>query len=251
MLGNIKEFISVVQDGLSNNNNLRQTLQEVQRVKNIFKEKHQHSSEAKVNYGAGGALLEKYQNDWAELHANAETNSKAAEDVDKTIQELHAIAKIRLQSAQELSHNLAQIPNLAASVAQCMESLRNVQTMMRNVEEELVQFEDIVERSAMESWKLDHHYQLSLYKEKKMEALEEIRSQLAKDNSVKSCEQERQHLAELQAKRETSAAAFNSDMARYLSSGTVPAVPKTQPNITLEQIQLDDDRTDLEKFLGS
>ncbi|XP_013191743.2 dysbindin protein homolog [Amyelois transitella] len=251
MLGNLKEFISVVQDGLSGNNNLRQTLQEVQRVKNIFKEKPKHSSEAKVNYGAGGALLEKYQTDWAEIHANTETNAKSAEAVDRTVQELHEITKIRLQSAHELSQNLAQLPGLAASVAQCMESLRNVQTLMRSVEEELIQFEDIVERSAMENWKLDHHYHLTLYKEKKMAALEDIRHQLAKENTLQSCVRERQQLADLQYKRETSAAAFQSDMARYLSSRAVPEVHSSQPKITLEQVQLDDDRTDLENFLES
>lgn len=168
MLGNLKEFISVVQDGLSSNNNIRQTLQEVQKVTNIFKDKQKVTQVSKVNYGAGGALLEKYQEEWATVHDNADKNAKAAAEVDKLILELHETTKVRLQSANELAHNLALIPTLTAAVAQCIDSLKNVEGLLKTVEEELVEFEDIVERSKMENWKLDHHYHLTMYKEKKM-----------------------------------------------------------------------------------
>ncbi|XP_028172370.1 dysbindin [Ostrinia nubilalis] len=250
MLGNLKEFISVVQDGLTSNSNIRQTLQEVQKVKNIFKDRQKGSTEAKVNYGAGGALLEKYQEEWAELHENADKNAKAADEVDKLILELHETTKVKLQTANEFSQALSHLPNLTASVAQCMDSLRNVQTLLKSVEEDLVEFEDIVERSKMESWKLDHHYHLTMYKEKKMVALESIRSELAKKNTEQSLERERQQLAEFQAKRDHSAVAFQCDMAKYLISGNVPSVAPASP-ITLEQVQLDEDPTDLEKFLDS
>ncbi|KAL0811875.1 hypothetical protein ABMA28_009297 [Loxostege sticticalis] len=248
MLGNLKEFISVVQDGLTSNNNIRHTLQEVQKVKNIFKDRQKGSSEAKVNYGAGGALLEKYQEEWAELHENADKNAKAADEVDKLILELHETAKVKLQTANEFSQALSHLPNLTATVAQCMDSLKNVQNLLKTVEDELVEFEDIVERSKMENWKLDHHYHLTLYKEKKMAALENIRSELAKKNTEESYERERQQLADLQAK---SAVAFQVDVAKYLLSGNVPSVAPVAPNITLEQVQLDEDRTDLDKFLDS
>jgi chromosome segregation ATPase len=168
MLGNLKEFIAVVQDGLISNNNIRQTLQEVQKVKNIFKDRQKISCEAKVNYAAGGALLEKYQDQWAELHENAHENAKAAAEVDKIILELHRDTKAKLQSANELGQCLSHLPNLTAAVAQCMDSLKSVQSLLDSVENDLVEFEDIVERSKMENWKLDHQYHLTLYKEKKM-----------------------------------------------------------------------------------
>ncbi|OWR46243.1 dysbindin like protein [Danaus plexippus plexippus] len=254
MLGNIKEFISVVQDGLASNNNLRQTLQEVQKVKNIFKDRQKVSSgtsDSKVNYGAGSVLLEKYQTEWAELHENADKNAKAADAVDKVIIEIHETTNSKLQNATELAQNLALLPSLTVSVAQCVESLKNIQTLLRDVENQLVEFEDIVERSNMEKWKLDHHYHLTLYKEKKMAGLEEIRNQLARENLEQSSEKEKQQLAQLQAKHEHSAVAFQVDMAKYLITGNIPNAPKPKPNITLEEIQLDDDQTDLEKFLES
>ncbi|CAG5055242.1 unnamed protein product [Parnassius apollo] len=251
MLGNLKEFISVVQDGLSSHNNVRQTLQEVQKVTKIFKDKQNVSNESKVNYSAGGELLGKYQENWVELHANADRNARAAEEVDKLILELHNTTKLRLQTANELAQALSHLPTITACVAQCMDGLKNVKTLLNDVEYQLVEFEDFVERSNMEKWKLDHHYHLSLYKEKKMSALEEIRTNLAKENSEQSIERERKQLAELQAKRENSAVAFESDVAKYLSSGRVPSKSASPPKITLEQIQLDDDQTDLENFLAS
>lgn len=168
MLGNLKDFISVVQGGLSTNNNLRQTLQEVQKVRNIFREKQRSVNECKVNFGAGGELLEKYQENWAEIHKNADDNAKAADEVDKLIAEVHQLAKSRLRSANDMSHNLAYLPSLTAAVAQCMDSLKSIQELMKTVEDDLVEFEDLVERNKMEKWKLDHHYHLSLYKEKKL-----------------------------------------------------------------------------------
>ncbi|KAI5632686.1 hypothetical protein NE865_14593 [Phthorimaea operculella] len=251
MLGNLKDFISVVQDGLTSNNNIRQTLQEVQKVKNIFKDKQKVHSESKVNYGAGGEILDKYQSDWAELHENADRNAKAAEEVDKLILGLHEETKKRLQSASELAQSLSYLPSLTASVAQCMESVKNVESLLKTVEDELVEFEDIIARKNMEKWKLDHHYHLSLYQEKKMAALEEIRSSLSKEQTEQSVEREKRQLAELQARRETSAMAFQQDVAKYITSGMLPAGPPKPPSVALEQIQLDDDRTDLEDFLSS
>ncbi|RVE51804.1 hypothetical protein evm_003607 [Chilo suppressalis] len=250
MLGNLKEFISVVQDGLASNSNIRQTLQEVQKIKNIFKDKQKVPSEDHVNYGAGGALLEKYQEDWRELHENADKNARAADEVDRLILELHNTTKAKLQSANELSQCLSHLPSLTATVAQCMDSLKNVQTLLKTVEDDLVQFEDIIERSKMESWKLDHQYQLTLYKEKKMAALENIRSELVKKNTEQSYEKEKQHLAELQVRRDNSSLAFQHDMAKFLTSGSVP-LGTSSPKTTLEQVQLDEDQTDLEKFLDS
>lgn len=45
---------------------------------------------------------------------------------------------------------------------------------------------------------------------------------LAKENSEQNVEKERRQLAELQAKRENSAAAFENDVAKYLTSGSIP-----------------------------
>ncbi|CAB3229634.1 unnamed protein product [Arctia plantaginis] len=251
MLGNLKEFISVVQDGLTSNNNIRQTLQEVQKVTGLFKDKQKVAHESKVNYGAGGALLEKYQNEWANLHENADENARAADEVDKLILDLHEKTKARLQSASELAYNLTLIPTMTASVAQCIDSLKNVEDLLKTVEDELVEFEDIIERSKMESWKLDHHYHLTMYKEKKMVALEEVRNKLTKENTQLNYEREKIQLAEYQAKREQSSAAFQQDVARYLSGGSLQNSKPSTPKITLEQIQLDADSTDLEKFLDS
>ncbi|XP_013182342.1 PREDICTED: dysbindin [Papilio xuthus] len=251
MLGNLKDFISVVQDGLSSHNNLRQTLQEVHKVTNIFKDKQKVANESKVNYSAGGEILEKYQNDWVDIHANAEKNAKAADEVDKLIKELHGITNTRVKSYKDFSQALSQLPAVTASVAQCADGLRNLKILLHDVEEQMVEFEDMIERRKMEKWKLDHHYQLTLYKEKKMTELEEIRSKLAKENSEQNMERERKRLAELQAKRENSSIAFQKDIAIYLSSGSVPHKLPSSPNITLEQIQLEDDKTDLEKFLDS
>ncbi|KOB60863.1 Dysbindin-like protein, partial [Operophtera brumata] len=152
MLGNLKEFISVVQDGISSNNNLRQTLQEVQRVTNIFNKDTKLPPEAiprsdsQVNYGAGGELLAKYQEDWVAIHDNAESNARAAEEVDKLITEIHNNMERRLKSANELAENLAYIPTLTATIAEVIGSLKSVQSLIKTVEEELVHYEDVVER---------------------------------------------------------------------------------------------------------
>nr|BAM24362.1 dysbindin-like protein [Bombyx mori] len=252
MLGNLKDFLSVVQEGLTSNNNLRQTLQEVQKVTGIFKEKQKVATEDKVNYGTGGALLEKYQDAWVEIHGNADSNSKAADEVDKLILELHQETSSRLKSAHDLAQGLSHIPALTAAVAECMDSMKTLQALMKTVEEELVEFEDIVEKSKQENWKLDHQYHLTLYKEKKMASLEEVRNKLARENTEKSIEKEKQQIANLQVKREDSEMAFKYDVAKYLANGNLPTVPKpVSSKVTLEQIQLDEDKTDLEKFLDS
>ncbi|GBP49763.1 Dysbindin protein homolog [Eumeta japonica] len=254
MLGNIKEFISVVQDGLSSNNNLRQTLQEVQKVKYIFKEKQKHAQEheTKVNFGAGGRLLEKYQQDWAELHENAVTSAVLADETDKVIRNIHGDVSLRLVHARDFCQSLANLPKLTAAIEECIDSLNNIQFLLKTVENELAELEDITDQSNMAKWKLDHHYHLSVYKEKKLVALEEIRGKLAKENADRTCKREKQQLAELQMRHNVSASAFQNDMANYLATGIVPKpIVQSTPEVSLEQIQLDDNTADLNKFLES
>lgn len=180
MLGNLKEFMTLVQDGLTSNNNIRQTLQEVQKVTNLFNRDTKLPAEAlsrsdsQVNFGAGGELLKKYQEDWVAIHDNAEKNAREAEKVDKIITDVCGTLEQRYDSINKLAYYLSCIPTLTATVAEVIDSMKNVQKLMKNVEEELLDYEDVLERVKMLNWKRDHQYHFAFYKDRKMGKIHNI-----------------------------------------------------------------------------
>lgn len=167
MFGNIKNFIHNVQHGIANSD-LVHSLQDLHTSIKVNREKFNPAINEKCNYSAGSQLLDKHQQQWAEMHENADRNAKAAEDVDSIIIELHEQANSRLVHAIDLAQSLANLPKLSAAVEDCIEGLQEVQTLLKVVEDELVDLEDVVEKSNMAQRKILHHRQFNLYKENKL-----------------------------------------------------------------------------------
>lgn len=167
MFGNIKSFINNVQHGIANSD-LVHSLQDLHTSIKVNREKLNPALHEKCNYSAGSKLLDKHQQQWAELHENADKNAKAADDVDRIIIELQEQANSRLVHAIDLAKSLVNLPKLSTAVEDCIEGLQEVQTLLKVVEEELLDLEVVVEKSNMAQRKILHHRQFNLYKENKL-----------------------------------------------------------------------------------
>lgn len=162
------KFYSVVQDGINLNNTVRRKISQAQQSTSKKPPNFQFIPPEYVDYSAGAELLEKYQNEWTELHENAEKNAKDAENIDIMMSDIHKNVKKRLEDVTNINVCLAGLPKVISSVGDCVNRLQVLSDLFETVEKELINLEAIVDRSDFEQRKMEHKFQLQMYKEKKL-----------------------------------------------------------------------------------
>lgn len=162
------KFYSVVQDGINLNNSVRRKISLAQQSASKKPPIFQFLPPKSIDYSAGAKLLEKYQNEWTELHENAEKNAREAENIDIMMLDIHKNVKKRLEDITNINICLVGLPKVISSVGDCVDRLRVLNVLFETVEKKLITLEAIVERSDFEQRKMEHKFQLHMYKEKKL-----------------------------------------------------------------------------------
>ncbi|KAK7866164.1 hypothetical protein R5R35_001391 [Gryllus longicercus] len=208
-----------------------------------------------VNYNAGADLLQKYQNDWSELHKLSEENANKAQELDNVIGTLHKQYEKHWTDITQIGASLAAIPQLLNSVQQLMEEIGTLQELFEEVEKGLFYLEDLVETQELQERQLDHRFQFALYKEKKLAELETVRVQLASEHSKKVFQHEIRQQQLLRERQDTFGQAFEDDVQQYKLSGKVPGASKkrnVEKELSLEEVTLEpEDPQALDEFLAS
>lgn len=162
------KFYSVVQDGINLNNSVRRKISQAQQSTSKKPPNFQFLPPESIDYSTGTELLEKYQNEWTELHENAEKNAREAEIIDVVMLDIHKNVKKRLEDITNINMCLVSLPKVISSVGDCVNRLQVLSDLFETVEKELISLEAIVERNDFEQRKMEHKFQLNMYKEKKL-----------------------------------------------------------------------------------
>ncbi|KAF5279665.1 hypothetical protein FQA39_LY18249 [Lamprigera yunnana] len=204
-----------------------------------------------VNAGAG--ILTHFQEQWAELHNINEENASNAAKLAQTINNLHTKIYKDHTNIIEIIQLLNATPTINKSIEICCQQVKDLQQSFEKVEKGILDFEDIVERVDLEKRKVEHKYQLALYKEKKLVHFEKLRAELATKHAELVAVQELQQKKALEERQQAFQDAFNTDLETFKSLGSIPKIEKnaSQSGALLEEIQLDLDQQDLESFLNS
>ncbi|KAK4885696.1 hypothetical protein RN001_001967 [Aquatica leii] len=206
-----------------------------------------------IALNAGGEILSHFQEQWAELHNLNEENAANAAKLADQINVLHSKTSTEHANIIEMIQILNSTPTINKSIENCFQQIKDLQESFVKIEKGILDLEDVVERVELEKRKVEHKYQLALYKEKKIAYFEKIRSELAAKHSEMVTEKESKQRKVLEERQQAFQEAFNSDLATFKSLGTIPKIEKNtlQSSALLEEIQLDLDPQDLETFLNS
>jgi len=201
---------------------------------------------------AGTAILTHFQQQWAELHELNEDNAKNAAKLAESISIVHAKVSRDYNNIVEITQLLNAPPTLDKSVDSCLAQIRQLQHSFETTERSLLDLEDAIEALELEKKKVDHKYQLALYKEKKLLNFEKARSDLQTKHTQTLMDQEIKQKKMLEERQQVFAEAFSNDLETYRSLGTIPKIEtNVQSSALLEEIQLDLDQQDLETFLNA
>jgi len=205
-----------------------------------------------VALNTGAAILSHFQQEWAELHELNEDNAKNAAVLAETISSMHGKINKNYNNIVEITQILSAPPTLNKSVEHCLSQIRNLQQSFENTERNLLDLEDAIETLELQKRKVDHKYQLALYKEKRLANFEKSRTDLAAKHAQNLVEQELKQKKMLEERQQAFEEAFNNDLETYKSLGTIPKIEtNVQASALLEEIQLDLDQQDLETFLNA
>lgn len=102
-----------------------------------------------VNVGAD--ILKHFQNQWVELHTLNEYNVKKIEIIAEHIREVHDKTEKQKKDFASLNDWVGSLPCLTDNLTHCAERLSNVYSLCADIERELLQLEDFIEKTEFET----------------------------------------------------------------------------------------------------
>ncbi|KAH8301149.1 hypothetical protein KR018_003809 [Drosophila ironensis] len=207
-----------------------------------------------LNVAAGCSLLAKYEDDWQQIHVANEENAARAATIANQIAGVQQRASNQRKTVSELNSNLAGIPSLIAQLQDSTRTLKSLEEMGRQLEEELEKLEDLCEECELQEFMLEQQFQLSRHKQKKLNDLEQYRQKIAIQHQTRIQDHE-QRLLQLQRERQAVFDdAFRSDMEEYKQRGQLTKIQSTGNKLALEEVVLEatevEGKDALEQFLN-
>lgn len=204
------------------------------------------------NLNAGASILLHFQQQWEILHKLNEDNAKKAEIVTKRINEISAEINNNKENVKLLTH-LVSSSNLTETISNCLHSMTILYETANKVEDELINFEKLIDEIEFQKLKTQHLYHLGQYKKRKEENFEKIKTTVELQHSTKMKEYETSKQKISEERQKVFQDAFKSDLETYKSSGTIPKnneISKISGTI-LEEIELDYDENELDQFFNN
>jgi len=208
------------------------------------------SEKCPCNQNAGAEILSKYQHQWMVLHQISEENAEKAGEIDKIIASLQAYCQRQHDTIAQFNSQMTLLPKLNQSVRSLIEEIGKLDSTFRTVDNALVNLEDIIEIQELQEKQLDHRFRLALAKENKLADLEQLKIQLANAHAEKVLAFEAKHQKVLKERQETFKEAFEEEMQHYKIHGRIERLPSKERQVSLEEIQLEDDPSSLNEFLA-
>lgn len=212
-----------------------------------------HDSKTSFNLDAGADLLQRYQLIWKELHENTEQNARQAEEVDVSINNLFVEYDRKNEVLGKLHESVKSLPLILSELQSLTDVLATLDEEYDHVESALIQLENICEKQELQNAKLVDSKKLAAYRNRKMDDLEKLKVQLAKDHmkSVQKLEKHKQK--ELKERQETFQSAFDQDVDFYRTHGRFERLSVSSSDsgkkADLGDIVVDTDQHALDDFL--
>uniref|UniRef100_A0A1B6E5N0 Dysbindin n=2 Tax=Clastoptera arizonana TaxID=38151 RepID=A0A1B6E5N0_9HEMI len=204
-----------------------------------------------VNFEAGGDLLNKYQNEWSDIHKICEENAGNAQKLDTAIGNLHKSIEKEWNSMTRLTNNLSCLPQVIQKTEEIIEDIGKFHSLLLEVEDSLIRLTDINETQQLQEKFVEGRFQLALYREKKLNQLENVRAQLTDEHRTKIFQKEKIMEGQQKEKREIFDEAFKEDIEKYKETGSVPKIEiQLKEGPSLEEVVLDMDASALDELLN-
>jgi len=203
------------------------------------------------SYNAGADILNKYQEQWSELHGGAEETARLSEDVDKLIGAMYDHCRHQDTVTNDLMTHLNTLPKLSQDVKLVVEKISGLEALFREVDKEVTELEETIEIQRLQELQLDERFNLALYKERKLGDLEQLKAKLSREHVQKVMEHEVRQSEVLRERQAAFQEAFEEEVKHFKTHGHIPkpASPTSTSPVKLEEVTIDADESALSSFL--
>ena len=200
---------------------------------------------------AGSDLLNHYQNQWHELHGKNEQNANLAMQLAKSINQIDSETKKHHAIMSEFLYQLSTLPQIEKTISSIENELVKLKHQFFQIEQKLTLLEIDKQKQDFDKIKLDHQYQLAVYKEKRASEFETVKVRLALDHTKKVQEYEQQQQSILKERQEAFQAAFEEELNYYKTQGKIEKKEVKFDSPKIEEIIVADEAEEaaLAKFL--
>ena len=200
---------------------------------------------------AGSDLLNHYQNQWHELHGKNEQNANLAMQLAKSINQIDSETKKHHAIMSEFLYQLSTLPQIEKTISSIENELVKLKHQFVQIEQKLTLLEIDKQKEDFGKIKLDHQYQLAVYKEKRASEFETVKVRLALDHTKKVQEYEQQQQSILKERQEAFQAAFEEELNYYKTQGKIEKKQVKFDSPKIEEIVVADEAEEaaLAKFL--
>ncbi|XP_070575362.1 dysbindin-like [Ptychodera flava] len=211
----------------------------------------------KPHLDAGAELLNKFQQQWIELHHNIDGSAKKAIEADIEVQKLVTKCEKQNEAILQFHSQLAALPKLAEEIQSATVIIGSLEGTFEEIEGVLIYLEELCDEEEFERNKMGHSNNMLAYREIKRQEQETLRVQLQAEYNQKVREMEQSEQAKMKERQKTFQDVFNEDMQHYKESGEMNRpIFRTQTSsvsiTSVEDVDLDDvmDKDELDDFLG-
>ncbi|XP_023029892.2 dystrobrevin binding protein dysbindin [Leptinotarsa decemlineata] len=204
-----------------------------------------------INFNAGAEILQQFQNQWEELHKINEENAEKAEQVAKEIICISNELRISITNLDLIDHLITK-SNLAININDCLSTIKDLYKTAESIEMNLIGLEDLIDEIDLTRKQRHEKEDLQRYQVKKKLSLESLKVAWREEHLKKIEEYEASRKVLLEERQRAFQDAFKTDLELYKSLGTLPEKEhsENQNALLLEDIQLDFDEKELEKFFN-
>ncbi|GIX89973.1 dysbindin [Caerostris extrusa] len=131
-----------------------------------------------------------------------------------------------------------------------MGKIGELEGLFEEVEDALINLEDVIETQELQERQLDHRFQLAMYKEKKLADFEDMKAKLGEEHACRVLEYEKKQGEILKERQNTFQEVFEEELQQYKKHGIKELRKNSAQSVSLEDIEIEDDASALDEFLG-
>ncbi|KAJ8042104.1 Dysbindin-A [Holothuria leucospilota] len=207
-----------------------------------------------LHISAGADLLNRFQENWTQIHEDLEESAQNAAIADSKIQEITFAQDRQMLEWKNIRRQLQDIPQLLEDIQHITANIGKLAADFEEVETSLLELEDVIEEQDHRRNEDVQHQELEIYKKQKLYEENLLKVRLQEEFNERLQKKQKEEDAKMKERQQAFQEFFVADLNHYKEFGKMERSKDVASQEThLEDLELEwdeDDQQALNDFLG-
>lgn len=207
-----------------------------------------------LHISAGADLLNRFQENWTQIHEDLEESAQKATIADSKIQEITFAQDRQMLEWKNIRRQLQDIPQLLEDIQHITANIGKLAADFEEVETSLLELEDVIEEQDHRRNEDVQHQELEIYKKQKLYEENLLKVRLQEEFNERLQKKQKEEDAKMKERQQAFQEFFVADLNHYKEFGKMERSKDVASQEThLEDLELEwdeDDQQALNDFLG-